>query len=1087
MKITSPRISSLIAIIILIFYVILSYYNIPLPFEFQLVIILLISTFIGIAAFNFAGNELKSTAGVFSVFELGFKKLLGIILFSLFIVAGYDTFLFIVLNLFGAGAVNTQVQTVPLYLMMVLIGFLYLFPFFQGLFLTQPGEQSSIPSEFIIERILEFFVGIFKSPLITSILAYFVAFVFPVYVLFSLFNLDILIAILLWALIPPLVSISALAGAGFGEDLIRLRMIRRPFRDLKKLGTPKISLRKMRFETGGLLLVLIAIQALITTAYFGVRGLLMGFGLIEASGTIGLAALFLTLFNKARGSTKEIKEVWTESGFKVSIFQLFLPVFVFLGIILSAALEVFIGQTNSVAVLDKIGLSDHRQLIAALLAVQNFVLIITAIIILKITPGAAERRLIKEIPKFYTLEDGTPDIDGYLFIYHKLRSDKSIENYLQELAKIMQKDPRQADSLKGIIKESLEKGSESVQVAAAQVLYIIIMKLDKLDRDYLELTKLAFDSPYNGAKIYAVRCLSNLIKFYSDVEKENLIELLAYKISDPDSVVAWDSSLALQRLIIKEAAYRSFVLSFLIRIIQTTENQSSLDAINRFFNRVARESSDVGHMAIATLGIQVSSVKPEKINNIIKGIRAIIRGDPGLSTDLLDQVALGVQSPDKELRKNSFLILMNIAEFSEGIDEEVLELIIQGIDDEAEDIQKVAFEALRNEIESNPENIDYVFTILSEKFEHLRGIALLGALNVIQSIVRLSEYEREVFNLIRPAADSSTDIVRVKLFKIFSDIASLQPTLTEQIYQIVKLNMSHTSAEVREIAVSTLGKCVDANPSLSKAVYRRVKNAKNDESFKVQLAAIEALGHIASVDKQNTSEIFASLKPLLKDRDWQVRLAAFNGLFTASKGRKELQNEVRDDAILILTDSTGVIRDAGVDALQWMINKSRDTADYILPKLGKFVNRVESPIQASIYDVLTIIAKKRILLLPTIFTYINEGFSNELINTRQSALRTLETGMSKLSKSREPTKDVHNALNKLYNKLLQAANNSYIGIRKTAYDGITIICVAVPSFKIAKRGRTAIDKAINLEKDVGLLDVLEKARISSKPPLDFNF
>ncbi len=1085
MNITSPRISSLIALLIVFIYSGIVYSINDLRFEFELIIILFMSTFVGIAAFNFALRELKETYGVLSAFDLGFKKLFAILIFSLLIIIGYDTLILTMIQFFNSGTVNPETKYILKFMFYIDIFYLFLFPLFQLIILAMPGEQSSIPSEFVIEKFVEKIIKKLKSPIITALLLYGIFFIVPTLFLMKMLDLNWVIAIMLWSLLPSLVSIAALTGSGFGEDLIRLRMVRNP-RDLGRLGWPKISIRELKFEIGGVFLILIALQALITSLVFGIRTLLFAMGILTISGEFGFAALLLTLFNKSRGSTKEIKEVWSESGFKVNIYQFFLPIFVFMGVVLSSLLEIFITQDLGYAedILSDIGLSEHLGLTAIFLMMQNFTLIITALMVLKKTPESAERRLIKEIPHVYLKSDGTPDMDGYLFLYKKLKSDGAIENFLKELTKMFSHDATHGELIKDVLKQTFMRG-EHVQIAAAETLYTIIRRMDKPDDDYLELSKLALHSEFSGCRIYGVRCVGKLLFIYEGLEKEELIKILAKIISEGGDVEAWDSGLALQRLIINQPQYRTFVLSFMIRILLETDNEASVNSITRFFNRITRESEDIGHMLIATLGAYISQVNKDQFKNVIRGVRSILRSNPSLGSDLIDQVVIGINNSNIEYRINSYQLLENLAEFNINLDEEILHYTLTGTKDKSEQIQEISYKTLVKIIRMAPDKIDYIFTVIREQFDTLNLAPIISTLEVLREIALNAPYlSTDIFNLITKNISSNIDAVKTDKIEILGILSEENPDLIDQIYEIIEKFTDDPSEMTRQAAITTLGIIAQNSQKYARVIYRKLKVARHDESYMVQIAAIEALGHVAALNIEFSEEIFESLKPLLSDDSWQVRLAAFNGLFASFKNRKDLLEEMISYINKILFDNVAVVREAGLEAVAFILDTSRSAADVICKNIQKNINSANNTVKATLYETLELIAERRVSLLVTIITIMYNAFEIEDSHTRSKALNTLKAVMNKLSKSRKAPPGIHKPLNKLVTFLLKAANNSNAGIRHTAYSAITIICVAVPSYKIANRGRKALETAQKNEKDVQLLDLLDKSIKRTKMPLE---
>ncbi|MHA2028789.1 MAG: hypothetical protein ACW99Q_05315 [Candidatus Kariarchaeaceae archaeon] len=1067
-SITSTRGSSITAIILLSIYLVLvNSLNKRFNSDIKLFFLLTISTFIAIAAFNFAASEIKLTEGVNSILELPKTKLLGILLFTTFMTIGYNALVVIF--------TDRESSDFALISLIIMVTFLLAYPFFQYIFLAKPGEGSSLPAEFPFEKMLEYFRSVVKSPLIAAVIAYILTYFIPFVLIFNLVNQDFRLAVFLVAIILPLISLGALAGAGIGEDLIRIRLIRNPFKDLKKLGMPKVNVRELKFEIGGFLLLVIAIQAIITTIIFGI------FNILNRGEELGGLLLYLTLFNKGRGSTKEMKEVWSEGGFKVDTFQIFLPIFVFFGVIFSSALEVLVSTSGGL--LSNTGLEDDKLwlLTVSILTIQNLVLLFTAFLIYKRPPGAAERRLIKEVPKFYG-----EDASGYLYIYSKLTSDRSIENLLLEINKIISKDVSSANNFKSIIVESFASGSPKVQIAASQITVTITKRMKKYDPEYHELVNLAFNSEVIGARIYAVRAMRNILRFLEGQQKEEAIIAFSERIKDPDPVISWDTSLALQKLIFREPEYRMFVLAYIIRIFLSTTHEGSKNAITRFLNRVAEQSDGIGSMAMSILGNQLSQGKTENMDNLVQGIRALLRANAHLSEDLLDVIALGIEDPDPNVRKDYFMVLTNLAEYGAGRDSDVLNFIMSGVTDDSSEIQVIAYEALAKDVVNHPELIDEIFTFLNDQFHAIPDKAKIGALDVLEAVAKQdSSRHQSIFNLLEIYANSEDPSVRAEVLKVFSILPLETPSLSEETYYLSEANILHTDEMVRVNAIQAVGVGVSTNPGLARAVHRRIANARNDPSLRVQLAAIEALGHVAAANRQLSEGIFGELKPLLNDDDWQVRLSTLSGLFIASKKRKDLNDELVSVTITALTDDDRTVRSEAIDILNYLLTKYRPSAEMFVKAMKKELRNkgVPAEIRATYFQALQQIVATRRLLLNDILQLLQSDFENEDSRVRIAVSDAIKASLVQLKATRDPSSAIQKTLDKMMANILKGANHSHPAIRRDAYQNIADICAALTYFKVAKRGRNAITTAQKHEKDVGLLEFLETCRIRAKPPL----
>ena len=1088
MALLNPKVSSILAIIAVSVYIALHSILIDVTTDLNFIFMILIGGLIGIAAFTFAAEEVKDTEGLHYTLDISLGKLVGIFLFSFFIAIGYDALVLVIIEIIlrqqGEANLTLNISTS---FMAIIIAFLIIFPLIQFYYLARPGEDSSIPAEFPIERVMEKVANVMRSPLVAAVFAYGLLYALPIVLLTFLPNVNIYTSILLWALVLPLISLGALAGAGFGEDLIRLKLVRN-LKDLPKLGLPQLKIRQLSFDFGGLFLVLFAIQALLLTTYYGLQGIAVSLSLTQLNGGIFISVvftLFLTLFNKGRGAFKELKEVWTESGFKVSVFQLFLPVFVFLGVILSSALEVFVQNSNKASgVLFDLGLKEHIGLASFFLAVQNFVLIGTAIYIFNTTPATVERRLIKEVPEFYG-----EDLDGYSYIYGKLQHVDSIENLITELTKRVNDHPDEIEFLKKILEETIEIDSNKVKIAIAEATHMIASRESKYDKRTYELTKQLLETDVVGAQIYAVRTMKSLIRYLDGIEKEESLTYLQSFVAHPDSVVSWETSLILFRILKEDPQYRSFILAKMITTLSTDKNQNTIDSITRFFRKIADESYEIGQMAVSTLGIRLVSGQDGNTENLVLGIKALLRGNPQLTQDLIDQISIGTDDPDENVRVNSYKVLVDMAQYGSDTEKIGLELILKGIDDSADVVKMVAYQALAQEINKRPEVIDMVYGIINAKYNQLNDRELGAALTVIDEIISMEkiEYGDQIYQNIATSISSDNDQIREQSLRLLGDLAQWNRSYAEPIYRMAESNLSNQHERVRQAAVICMGKLVLGDKNLANSIYRQLSECRDDGSYIVQLAAVEALGNVASVSDELADKIYQSLLPLLEDTDWQVRLAALNGIFAATKVRPTLAPQLVKASIKMMKDSNRNIRLQALDLNLWIIDNYRPGAEQIMNDIDRTITQSNDDEFATTVNTMEIIAEEYLLLVPRVLKNIQPAFTRDNNNLRFAALKALEAALGKLKQARNIQPETRSQLNQLMSVLMKAANQSNTKIRKDAYIGITEISAALPELKIADRGRLALRKATKLEKDIALLEYLDEANIRAKKPLDIEF
>lgn len=1096
MALINPRASGILSFVFIIVYYGIVIFTDGLGLNYEsgfLILTLGLGILVFNTAYGFGAEELKSTAGVKSVFDLKASIQLALFLFSLFVALGFDALLVISTEI----SVDANSTEISQFLLFVTVGFLIFYPIIQFRMLASPGEDSSLPAEYYLELIIEGMAEKLRSTWIASILTYLVLYIIPIISLLIILQTQVITAVVLWALILPMINVGALSGTGLGEDLLRMRLIRkgRFFKDFLKLGFPKISFKDKKtgdfklipsVDVGGIFLVLLAIQALITTAYFSIDTFLDSFEVTEDTvnrTAFGLIIVAIVIVNKGRGALKELIGVWREGGFKVSALPLYLPVFVLLGVVLSSILELFVnlspGQQEA-SVLGAYGVNDHPRLLAFFLILNNLIFIYSALIIYFRPPGSAERRLVREVPQFYE------NSDGWAYFYDRIKSDRAVVAMLEIAEKEARRDKSQLPLIKRMISETQDSQNDKVLTTGGKILMQITKRLESSDQEIYGLIVEVMESKSTGARIYAVRAARSYASLTDGDELLNLLTFIQTKLYDEDVSVKWEATQAIRKILKDMPKLRGYVLSMIIRSL-SSQSLEVVDAPLQLLNRATRDSEEIGQMALSTLTIQLSSEQTENPNydSIVAGIKQVIRARPLLGRELIEVLKQELTLSALH-RRNSLKVISTLAEYVNGQEEIIQVMILDQLNYEDNEVRKEAYRALEKSIYRTKAKLRLSFTYISTEFDILEEDVLVLALKTLERIVETTdEFNREILSMLKSRFDSASDEMLTQIIELLGDLTQTSDSsLIDDIYLVLEDYITHNQLLVKTAVISSFGRVVEQKPENANPVYRHVSPLMSINDKGLQVALVETLGKIASHASRLAEEIFATIVPFTQDDDWQVRSLAYQSLVNTANRNSELRGSIMKYLPKAFEDSDSHVRLEALNYTSEFIQENPRVADEIFPFAKKLIKSKDPEIRGAGLRLMALLADRKATLVDDILSVIYKNYDEDEFNARNAVLEVLKNAMQKISKLRSLTPDVEKSISNNITGAMKAANHSDPRIRRTGYEALTIINSAIPLSEHADRGRNAIEKAQKRqERDPALLEFLEECRIRSLPPL----
>lgn len=918
MKLSDPKITSLLALLTVI-----GYYTVLLATEdsffvsesFFVIFTIVFGFLVYISTVGFSSRELISTAGVEDMFQLRSSIFISLHLFSGLVAVAFTSLIVISTEMFAEEGSNP----ISRFLLFITVAFLLIHPIIEFKTLASPGEDSTMPAELIIERFLEFLTRKLHSTWLATIVAYMLTYVIPIVLLINNLHTQVLTAFVLWGITLPMINIGALAGTGLGEDLLRLKLLRkgRKLQDFNQLGYPNISFkddsgkRKFipSFKIGGVFLVIFAMQALITTAFFSLRNLIDAFSGNQVSSQTGASfmggiVLVLILMNKGRGALKEFLGVWREGGFKVNVYPLFHPAFVLTGVVIASILEMFANLSSNAqeaSVFGAFEVNNHPRLVIGFLILQNIIFILSSLLIYYKTPGSAERRLVYEVPEFYHTSE------GWYSFYTKLQSKYAVAKLLEMGVRNLRNRPELADTLIRITEETIESPEKEVQIATTKTIYALTkFKKSKDERLYKLIIK-SIEAESIGAQIYAIRALAMYTLYLSSEQTMDPITFILTKLYDKEVSIQWEASQGLKKVIEKNEELQPYVLSQIIRGL-SVKSLEKADSALQFLNRATKSSEKIGQMALSTLAILLSAETVDNFETLLAAIKQVIRARPELSRELIQVIETELASPEIQHRKNALHVLEYLAEYVSAYSTTTQQMILQGITDEEEEVQYIAFNALATSV-GKKTDISNVYSLIAPMFFTSSKEIQIQIIRVYKEIVEASEaFQNDIYEQLVAILSSPNESIKAHAIEVLGIIGENTTKLGENIYLVIEDELSSSDAIVVENTLSACNRIIKSTPTISNSLYKKIKNLLQHSSKQIQVETIQLYGKIATNAKRINEEIFQAIYPLRQDTDWEVRAAVYIALITTTYANKNLHDKFAELLNSALYDTDANVR-----------------------------------------------------------------------------------------------------------------------------------------------------------------------------------
>lgn len=1085
-------------LVVVIYYVLLTLTQSPqfLNPIFISIVASILFIFNTLGAYNFASEEVKNTAGVTDVGDLPFSRLVALYLFSFLVSLGFVTLFVVSIEILNDAA-STLLSR---FLILISVGFLLLFPFFEFYSLSEEGEESAIPAEFIIEAFMEDLSSKIRSRFLATVLAYSVLYLLPIFLLIQFLNTSLITAVLLWALVLPMANLGALAGSGLGEDLLTLKLVRKKrfWKDFRNLGWPKISFKDgdgsfqiiPKLELGRAFLVLFAIQALLTTLYFVLENVLDIIAISQGGAlvtTFSVGAIFtLSILNKGRGALKEMLAVWNESGFKVTTLSMFLPVFVLMGVVLASILEVYANLTPTIQeinVLGAFGINKHPRLVLLFLILQNLIMLLSAAIVISNPPGSVERRLVWQIPDYYE------DVEGWLVFYRKIRSEKALVALLELARKQISEDERSHEIFKILLQQTLQSDNETVRIAASKALFSVISKLKQADPDYYQMMLDALEDSSVGVKIFATRALKSYARFYTDEKIMELLLLVLSKLYDPDVSVAWEANRSLQTLIDEVPSLRGAIIGLIIRTV-TRRSGGMEEQVLHFIHQVSRKSYEIGSLLISTLLTQLHlpETTAEQDEQIIEGLRQVLRARPSLAEELLGQILNDLSSPDVVTKRNAAKILSHLSSFHTSSMDTITDQLIVILLDEDIEVKRYALLGLKYSIQHGCSRTAEIFRLVKQLIDEFveNTDLVLASIDVIEEIVRSQDgFDRESFGLLSTILKKTHfPEAKVRVIKALSALAENQDVLAEDLFFIAENLITDNNEDIQNVVLDLLYRLAKNHMEMSRPIYRLIQNKLRAGDQERILRTIPILGVLGMQNQDLAVEILGLLEPFTKSPDWSIRNEAFEASFVIALRFNRFQKDLLDLITLALSDLDGRVSETALDAASELLGKKKEFATDFLKISQKLIRSRNIRNRQTGALLLGNIVERDLTLVDEALSLLPNLVNEEEVATRIVAKQVLKQIMDRIGRLKNIPRTINKGLDKIVTITLKGANHSSASIRRDAYEVMTIIAEAIPREPIADRIRRAIEKAQKRqEKDPALLEFLEECRIRAKPPV----
>ncbi len=1046
------------------------------------------------SSFKFASREVIIASGVSKVQDLSGVKIFSLYLFSLFSGVGFVAFFVVIIDsLLNRGATQTS-QT----LLFLIIGYLLVFPLFEFYALSNEEDEANLPAEIILEQFISKTARILHSRTLAVVFTYTITYIIPIILLINFLNTTLITAFVLWALILPLVNIGALAGSGLGEDLLKLKLLRngKKWRDFKSLGFPKISFKTKdnkfslipSIEIGEVFIVLFAIQAVITTSYFTITSiqqvlvLLLGFTLLNFA-TIGVVFI-LSLLNKGRGAMNEMLAVWNETGFKVTLKPLFLPIFVLLGVILASILEVYVTLSPTLqqsSVLGSFGINRHPKMVLIFLIIQNAILILSILVIWTAPPGAMERRLVTKLPVVYK-----KDSNGWIDFYNKIESSTAQILFIRAYYRYFLNEPDSSNGFVTIIERGIESTDKTLSLEAAKTLHSLLKSKNHKYIFYQDLVLKALENPKSGVRFYSIKILREEInRGGSETNKEQIIQLLLSKFFDTDSSVNWEATQALRSLLISHPEYSAYVMSFIIRAV-LSRNIENKERIYQFFNFTSLDDENTAQLTLSTLttSLHDEELNERQLEDISESIRQIIRAKPHLSEYLLNTIETEIDRPELKFQLQAIRVYGIIGKNSKYQIDRIQKTLLTKITNENIEVKTESLIALTKTLSINRAIIPQLVQLTLRSKEISNEQYLIAMLNLFSEILNTnSEYTQDLFEFINSELEITSSLDNQTLRNILIQMAKIDPSVAQNIFFISDELVKSENTEKIIIGLEFFRAVVQGNSDLSLATYKKIQRLRNSQDQIIQQRVVNCLTTIAESNNNLAKEIVPILIPLLNDNDWAVRTETYTAVLNYYVSNSFEFKDIKKPLINALSDVDYHVREVGLEFIGTLIDSSYDTANIL--NIAKKQNKSNSrDIKETGLEILEIAIERDPKVGIEAIDQIFDSLYSEETNLRQISKRILQKIVEYLSSRHHLPGDTPKKLDKLVSTLMRGANNNFVSVRLDSYDSLAIIAENLPKSKVSERIRKTLNTAYQKkEREPSLKEYLKDCILRAKPPV----
>ena len=595
-----------------------------------------------------------------------------------------------------------------------------------------------------------------------------------------------------------------------------------------------------------------------------------------------------------------------------------------------------------------------------------------------------------------------------------------------------------------------------------------------MDFDIYPTLKKAMQSKYTGAQIYAMRAIG----FYAHgLESEELLDViddLLTSMDEEDVSVRWEASQTLRKILKEREELTGYILSKLVQSLAKARIKDP-DAIIQFLNKSSKDNAQLGQMALSTLTVQLSSADETNDDLIIDAIRQVVRARPELGRELDSVLRSELASGSDSHRANAVRILSTLLEYKYGNVDAIATLIIGSLHDESIEVREEAITALIKSIHNIPERseliLDEVGIVLPEADESMLRMIYTLLDHIVE---RRPELASKAYSMVQGGFFCK------ELVSLYGKMTKGVPEeYMNRIIDFLEDSMESDDPKILAEVLDALSYLVENVKGYTNRVHGMIMvNLKNPPEY-IKHQVLSLLGEIVIQRKQEAKKTFKFAKKEMGNEDWRIRSAAFSTMIRCLRADPDLQDELTSTITKALADVEPNVRLEVVNYVSELLYQRSEIVEDILKIARDLLKSSERALHSTALILLKSIVEVKPRYSEEIMSIIQNSYEERDPYARAAIIDVLRTCLQK--GYRHGIRDKVIAGN--ITGALKGANNSHLGIRRSAYEAITTICEELPETKHAVRGRKAIEKALKgQEKDPSLLEYLDECRIRALPP-----